>query len=314
MRFQRIAFAKIAWGETYTGEEVVGRFSYLKKRHGAGHERFNFQPGPGGRCYGYLPPIGPHLAVPRPDPADGWLVIFVSAEGGKGPLLPVGWYENATFEDEWKRRPEYPRFPRDKDGDRYSWVVSARCKDVHLIPFNQRKAFRVPGVPHLVKTPILYAAGRGQNEPWRKEYAKIAEDIVARGASDAALSWTGGGFPDAATARRVERRAVSAARDFLRRKGFDTIVSRERSYCGYDLFASSLKPKRELLVEVKGTSNELPWFRLSRNEKRSAESDPRWRLAMVTKALDTPLVELMHWTNVRSRFRLNPVIWEGQPK
>jgi hypothetical protein len=166
----------------------------------------------------------------------------------------------------------------------------------------------------LVKTPILYAAGRGQNEPWRKKYAKIAEDIVAQGASDAALPRTGGGFPDAATARRVERRAVSAVRDFLRRKGFDTIVSRERAYCGYDLFASSSKPKRELLVEVKGTSNELPWFRLSRNEKRSAESDPRWRLAMVTKALDTALVELMDWTKVKSHFRLDPVIWEGQPK
>ncbi|MGO9095030.1 MAG: protein NO VEIN domain-containing protein [Bryobacteraceae bacterium] len=314
MRFKRIAFAKIAWGETYTGEEVVGRFSYLKGRQGAGHERYNFKLGPAGRYYGYLPPIGPQHAAPRPEPPDGWLVIFVSAEDGWGPLRPVGWYEDATFEEEWKPRPEYPRFLLDKDGGQYSWAVSARCGNVHLISVPERKAFRVWGSPHLGKTPILYAAGGSRNEPWRKAYAKLAERIVARCASEAAPSDTGNGFPDPATARKVERRSVSAVRDFLRRRGFDTIRSCERACCGYDLFAASSKPKRELLVEVKGTQGGLPWFRLTRNERRSAELDPRWRLAMVTRALDAAVVELMNWTNVGRRFRLDPVIWEGQPK
>jgi hypothetical protein len=252
--------------------------------------------------------------VPQPEPRDGWLVIFVSAEDGKGPLLPVGWYKDATFEEDWKPRPEYPEFVLDIDGGEYSWAVSARCEDVHLIPVTERKTFRVRGSPHLGKTPILYAAGGSRNERWRKAYARLAERIVARCASAAAPSCTGKGFPDAATAREVERRSVKAVRDFLRRKGFDTIRSCERACCGYDLFAAASKSKRELLVEVKGTQGELPWFRLSRNEKRSAEWDPRWRLAMVTRALDAGVVQLLNWKNVGARFRLDPVVWEGQPR
>ena len=61
-RFKRIAVAKIGWGETYTGEEIKGRFGYFKKVRDA-YERFNFKLGPGKRYYGYLPPIGPTFAV-----------------------------------------------------------------------------------------------------------------------------------------------------------------------------------------------------------------------------------------------------------
>jgi hypothetical protein len=46
--FKRIAFAKIGWGETYTGEEIRGRFHYIKEG-GSAHERFNFKLGPGAR-------------------------------------------------------------------------------------------------------------------------------------------------------------------------------------------------------------------------------------------------------------------------
>ena len=67
----------------------------------AGYEKFNFLPGPRGRCYGYLPPIGHQHAAPRPAPPHGWLIVFVAAEGGHGPLRPVGWYEDARFEPMW---------------------------------------------------------------------------------------------------------------------------------------------------------------------------------------------------------------------
>src|ERR1035441_6315771 len=53
------------------------------------------------------PVRGPHGAPPKPTDKSGWLVIFLSRSGKGGPLLPVGWYEDATFEDGYRERPEY---------------------------------------------------------------------------------------------------------------------------------------------------------------------------------------------------------------
>jgi hypothetical protein len=51
--FERIAFVKTGWSELCQGGPVVGRFKDQNW-----HERFNFQIGPDGIYYGYVPPIG----------------------------------------------------------------------------------------------------------------------------------------------------------------------------------------------------------------------------------------------------------------
>jgi len=103
---ERIAFVKTGWSEEYSGGPVVGRHAHISEFKEA-HERFNFLKAPNKQFYAYLPPIGRNFRPPQPQETSDWLVIFVSARNGNGPLTVVGWYEHATFEREYQERPEY---------------------------------------------------------------------------------------------------------------------------------------------------------------------------------------------------------------
>jgi len=46
-------------------------------------------------------------------------------------------------------------------------------------------------------------------------------------------------------------------------------------------------------VEVKGISGRCPTILLTRNEAHAAREQPRWRLAVVTRALDDPLLHIV---------------------
>ena len=106
--FWRIAFIKTGWAENYDGDEVVGRHKYVGDS-GDAYEKYNFIR-ISGRFFGYLPPIGSQrgrkYTLPKPDCPDDWLVIFCAALNGKGPLVPVGWYEKANFLSTRRPRPE----------------------------------------------------------------------------------------------------------------------------------------------------------------------------------------------------------------
>lgn len=103
----RIAIVKTGWSDWYQGGPVVGRFGYLNATEEGqkGHECYNFKPAQDGTYYGYLPPIG--RGPPQPRMKDHWLLIFIAAFEGKGPLTFVGWYEDATFAEGYTERPEY---------------------------------------------------------------------------------------------------------------------------------------------------------------------------------------------------------------
>lgn len=245
-------------------------------------------------------------------------MIFVAAENGNGPLRPVGWYRNAQFETGWQDRPEYKtdrKFELDKSGERYCYVVSAPEKDVHFIPPEFRRQFRVPGTPHFRQAPFLYALAPGYSEPWRKTYAKLAKKIVMSPPRiSGARKPRGHGFPDPSVGAKVEKAAITAAKHLLAGMDYDYIRSREDECCGYDLFASSTKRRNELHVEVKGTQAPEPWFVISANEKRSAQQDPNWRLVMVVNALTSRVPKLMTWKQVKERFHLEPTGWVGHEK
>lgn len=104
--YERIAFVKTGWSENYIGDPVVGRHAHIWDYEEA-HERLNFSHAHDGHYYGYLPPIGRYHRPPQPKVPEGWLVIFVVARNGNGPLTVVGWYENAKFQREYTPRPEY---------------------------------------------------------------------------------------------------------------------------------------------------------------------------------------------------------------
>lgn len=129
--FDRIAIIKTGWSEDYRGAQVVGNYSYDHPDH----EKVNFLPGPDGRYFCYVPPIGGNKkfkqfgSAPKPKNPDGWLVFAVSRNPDKGGLFVVGWYEDAHFLHRHEIRPEYqhgePWFGRGDDGHEIVYTIAA---------------------------------------------------------------------------------------------------------------------------------------------------------------------------------------------
>ncbi|WAC44616.1 DUF3883 domain-containing protein [Pseudomonas sp. SL4(2022)] len=301
----RIAFVKTGWATSYEGEEVVGRHAHIGEFNEA-HERFNFRKAPDGRFYGYIPPLGRHESAPSPRDSSGWLLIFVAARNGNGPLTVVGWYENAVFEYAYVTRPEYEvgDFEMDIHGNHYSYCFSA--DRATLIPLHLRQT--VVSGDHFKRSPIIYARGNGRNEAWRQEFAVLAESILELAPSinnDKAPTFK---FPDAEHRKQVEIAAVNEAK-----RVFETeyrVTDRQDDNCGYDLLLIHKKTGEELHVEVKGTSTKVMHFFMTRNEQKYL-SNPKWRLYMVTEALLRPKGTLMNLAETYKVFDLVPFAWEG---
>jgi len=124
---EKNSFCQNRMSDYYQGGPVSGRHTHIQNYEDA-HERFNFLIGPDSRYYAYIPPSGEQQRPPQPKDKNDWLVVFVAAHNGNGPLTVVGWYENASFEPEYKERPEYKTgidFETDVDGYSYIYCVSA---------------------------------------------------------------------------------------------------------------------------------------------------------------------------------------------
>ena len=304
--FDKIMYAKTGWSDLYKGGAVFGRHDYISEFEEA-HEKFNFLEGPEAKFYGYIPPIGKEFRPPKPKDAFGWLVVFVAAQNGHGPLTVIGWYELATFELEYKSRPEYGTgvdFETDINGEDYVYCVFA--KKATLIPTGQR-TFIISG-KHFRRAPIVYVKGQGKNEPWREELAKYAEQIVSNTRLEPSESGLPSvGFPDYDHRKKVETASVSAVSKYLLKNGY-RVTDRQKENCGYDLLAIGKKSPQELHVEVKGTSTGIPNFFITRNEMNYM-TNAKWRLAIVTEALTKPKIRLLTEKVVRKSFVFDPLAW-----
>ena len=304
---ERIAFVKTGWADSYQGDLVVGRHTYISEYEEA-YERFNFLRANDGRLYGYLPPMGRNKRPPQPKESENWLVIFVAARDGNGPLTVVGWYDNASFENEYTDRPEYRSdddFETDVDGNNYVYCFSS--DDGLLIPVSDRNV--IVSRRHFKRTPIVYARGNGRDNDWRQELGKLAEKIVKSEEAIPPRSDPSLKFPDQEHRDKVEKESIKEAIRFLKSKNYK-IINRQKANCGYDLLAKRKRPPQELHVEVKGTSNEAMRFFMSRNEKRYMPN-PKWRLLIVTDALNAPQAALMTERQVMEAFEFNPFAWEA---
>lgn len=303
----QIAFVKTGWSNYYAGGSVEGKHAHVQKFHD-GHERFNFRQHRDGLYYGYLPPIGGKRTTPKPEEKKGWLLIFVSAKNGKGPLTVVGWYEDAMLHDEYPSRPEYSDsndFELDVEGNEYTYCISA--PKANLIPTAHRTE-TIPG-NHFGRTPLVYVRGNGKNDKWRQKLARFADSLV----SDKAASHTATppqlSFPDSKKRKRVEEAAINTAKDLLIKKNY-RVTDKQKENCGYDLLARHRKTKEELHVEVKGTSGETMHFYMTRNEYGYMR-DPRWRLIMVCDALEAAKAKILTEVEVGNMFNLEPFNWEA---
>lgn len=303
----RIAFVKTGWSISYNGDEVVGRHAHIGEYDEA-HERFNFKRAPDGRFYGYIPPMGQHEASPKPANPEGWLLIFVAARNGDGPLTVVGYYENATFERGYVDRPEYDvgDFELDVHDNCYSYCFSA--DKATLIPLHMRQ--QTISSDHFRRSPVIYVHGTGKDDVWRKEFADLALEIVSNPPVDDTETPTFK-FPDPGRRKAVEEAAIDLAKKVF--KADYRITDRQKDNCGYDLLLIHRQTAEEIHLEVKGTGGALMRFFLSRNEQKYI-NNPRWRLFMVTNALESPSGIMMDFDEVMDTFDLLPFAWEGVAK
>jgi len=305
-----IAFVKTGWSDKYQGGPVIGRHGYLNTSKGPGganegYECFNFMPAPDGAYYGYVPPIGTKGVSPKPNVKTGWLLIFVAAYRGSGPLTAVGWYEHAAFSDDYEPRPEYKLgkgFETDDRGEKFVYCVSAAR--AHLIDIKHRESI-ISG-NHFRRASIIYVRGQGRNEQWRQELAERAEEIAEQ---QLRLAAPGDSFPTGTAERRskVEKAAIETACHYLKKNGY-TVQDRQPDKCGYDLLAQRKQIPSELHVEVKGTSLSGERFFISRNEYEHM-NNPKWRLALVTDALGNPTLRVFNEREIKADFSFEPMMF-----
>ena len=285
---------------------MLGRYAHIAQFDEA-HERFNFLKTSSGLYYGYLPPIGKQQRPPQPKDESDWLLIFVSAKKGNGPLTVVGWYENATLHPEYSDRPEYttePDFENDVHGVKYGYCLSADT--AHLIPVGSRTQ-TVSG-DHFKRSPVIYVRGNGKNDAWRKTLANLAEKLVSSPPSELDGGAPKFAFADPAHRKAVERASIDAALAYL--KVNHKVTDRQKDNCGYDLLARNKKTGEEWHVEVKGTSGDSMHFYLTRGEYRYMHT-PQWRLLMVTNALTKQKLTLFNQAEMKKAFDLDAFAWEA---
>ncbi|MGF6438574.1 protein NO VEIN domain-containing protein [Kosakonia sp. 1610] len=304
----KIAFVKTGWATSYDGDQVVGRHEHIESYDEA-HEKFNFKPSKDGRFYAYIPPMGEYKVPPKPDVSSKWLIIFVAAKNGNGPLTVVGWYRNALFHNDYISRPEYvlDELELDVHGGKYSYCIST-C-EAFLIP-DYLRDITISG-KHFKRSPIIYVRGGKKNDVWRLEFARLAESIVSKKIDYSEFNSPNISFPDKEHRKKVEKAAIEKAFEVLSKK-YD-VVDRQKDACGYDLLITHKITNEQLLVEVKGTSNDRMHFFMTRKELELS-NDPRWRLFMVSDALNSKKYSLMNKYEVNEIFDLSPLAWEGTTK
>ncbi|WP_023638978.1 DUF3883 domain-containing protein [Dickeya zeae] len=326
---KKILWVKFGWSEYYRGGPVNGNFRWLnenkrKKGEERGHEAFNFDPGPDGTYYCYVPPQASEYAPSNSDP-NGWTVICLA----KNPKYPgvhiVGWYENATLHGEWLDLPGgLMKKQRDAVHQTYTWSYCISSKTTYFIPPEYRTMpFSDPSVRQ-GKYSFLDGPGVDTNENKKRVLALLNSRLKAM-AEFAIENPNGKTLPDPeldATdplkrfgtpehRKKVELAAEHAVIEHYKKKGY-ACERVTHLPCGYDFVFTKGKLVRH--VEVKGTSSSTPQFFLTRNEYgKGLQNNPAWRLIIVTSALsEAPNITEYKALELRRVFELEPYVYIGK--
>ncbi|ERS15423.1 hypothetical protein Q668_05700 [Alcanivorax sp. PN-3] len=318
---ERIAIVKTGWCDYYDGDPATGNHRFIQEQ-GFGHEIYNMRP-VNGKFYVYLPPIGESGAAPSPQGNfDDWVVVLVARKEGKGPLVVVGWYQGARFEQEYKIRPDFKGGGKGNDdplGEDYVYTMIA--DSAYLIPPEERTL----RLPHHVlgRAPIFYcrgnprAAANKNREPMARFVEKtvtgklrkkqVAAEVKSKGKKGA----SGGGFATQEHRKEVEARSMALVSEHYERKGFSvTDVSMYRGL-GYDLEVTRKSTKR--LVEVKGTAGDVEAFFITKNEHEASYCE-NWRLCIVTNVFDAPKIIERNGEKYRKLYRSTPIQFQCSRK
>lgn len=326
---KKILWVKFGWSEWYRGGAVDGDFTWLKdnKKFGTerrGHEAFNFNPGPDGLYYCYVPPQKGEYAPSNDDP-HGWTVICLAKNPKHTGIHIVGWYENATLHGRWIEPPSGTVGKRgDATHPAYDWSYCISSETAFFVapedrtsPFSDNSIRQGkysfldgPGVTVNDNKRRVLELLEGRLEALRPVSIKNpSEHKLPDPELDTADPLKGFGTPE--HRRKVEIAAENAAIEYYATRGFQY----ERVThlpCGYDFIFT--KGKLEFHVEVKGTASTSPQFFLTRNEHvKGLQSDPAWRLLMVTAALSAnPLTSEYNASELARSFDIEPYVFLGK--
>lgn len=120
-------------------------------------------------------------------------------------------------------------------------------------------------------------------------------------------------FPDQAHRDAVEAAAMAHMTTMYRRRGL-VVHDVSKDNLGYDLRVEDVVGATLHLVEVKGTSMLAAGFFISRNERRCAEREPAWCLAVVTNALLTPTERIYSTSEMEELFSFDALVWRCDRK
>ncbi|HHQ6589684.1 TPA: DUF3883 domain-containing protein [Serratia fonticola] len=321
---QKILWVKFGWSQYYRGGAIDGNFGWLnenkgKMDEGRGHEMFNFEPGPDGTYYCYVPPQASKHA-PSNNDSNGWMVICLAKNPKRPGIHIVGWYENATLHGEWLAPPN----SLIKKHEAYTWSYCISSKTAYFIPPEYRTMpFSDPSIRQ-GKYSFLEGPGVDANKNKKRVLALLKGRLKAI-AEFAVENPNGNMLPEPefnATEplkefgtpehrKKVELAAECAVIEHYKKKGYacERVTNLP---CGYDFVFTKGKSVRH--VEVKGTSNSTPQFFLTQNEYRKGLlANPKWRLAMVTSALsETQNITEYSARELKLVFKLEPYVYIGK--
>ena len=307
---ENIAVVNVEWSDTYSGEDLQGYYE------GAGNERYNFEPRLG-VFYGYIPTNGGKF--PKADPERQWLIFFVSKSQPNAPHTVVGWYEEATFVGN-SRRPDSDILGPNLEGGAYTY--SATASKAVLIPAAARDIVLPKGT---VSRAYSYWRERGEDKEGKGKLVRmllnLRQNVENRDVKSLSARASQGFCIDPKRRTAVEKAAIEAVKRSYPRSKY---IRRDRQAdnCGWDLEFRDRETGDLWCIEVKGSANSNTSFFLSRNELRSGQAlwveeknklKERWRLAIVTNALDRENQRIMTLTvdEMESMFELSCLTWQA---
>lgn len=326
---KKILWVKFGWSDYYRGGLVDGNFGWLndnkgKKNEGRGHEAFNFNPGPDGTYYCYVPPQARDYAPSNDDP-HGWTVICLAKNPKHTGVHIIGWYEDATLHGDWL---EPPQGLVKKRGDAvhpaYDWSYCISSKSAYFVPPEYRTMPFSDASIRQGKYSFLEGPNVDTNDNKRRALTLLMgrlramtpfavqnpnEGSLPDPELDAADPLKGFGTPE--HRKKVELAAEAAVIEYYQKKGYAYERVTHLPY-GYDFIFTKGKIARH--VEVKGTSSSTPQFFITRNEyMKGLQSNPAWRLAMVTSTLsDTPKITEYDALELKRTFDIEPYVYIGK--
>lgn len=274
------------------------------KRHGWGHELFNFAP-KNGKCYGNKSG-GNRININRlganlDDDTIRDVTIAWTATRKQGGAFIVGWYNHATVFRESQTQPRQFR------GKHLYYFAECNSKDATLLTEDER----VFEIPRGLK-------GMGQGNVWyaddNPKIVKAALDYIFKGVnpnSKKKSTKRGKAFQvDSIKRKKVENAAIRHIHEYYSELGYD-IKSVEEEKLGWDLEAT--KGKAKLLLEVKGLSGQEINIELTHNEYSQLKKNKNnFRLCVVTNALKSPSKFVFSyseseeiWTDEKQKKELN---------